>query len=123
MSGFRKTTKPTQSVEKQVETVQKVAPKESTSSSGKTYLNGAMTILNKKEGGVYLKINEGRKAGVVKLFAEVNGKMKEVTAIYSKSLEEELEDLVNRNVITEQQAEERFEKQSFIAANITLVVE
>ncbi len=122
MSGFRKTTKPTPSVEKQVETVQKVTSKpQGKSTSGTKYVNQVMNIVESKEGQIQLRMSQKTQA---KLFIQgEDGELREVTGFITKDPLVELDKSVAAGRMDASKAEAIKEKISFILGEVTVVAE
>lgn len=112
--GFRKRNE-AQAQEPVKETPKKEAPK---ASGGKTYHNNVLTIVAKKDGGVFLKINERNAEGVE---IRVNGKV--VTGIMTSDPIADLEDAVDKGRMDAKKAEELAKKLQNILGNVTLVTD
>ena len=122
MSGFRKTTKPAPSVEKQVETVQKVTSKpQGKSTSGTKYVNQVMNIVESKDGQIQLRMSQKTQA---KLFIQgEDGELREVTGFITKDPLVELDKSVAAGRMDASNAEAIKEKISFILGEVTVVAE
>jgi predicted nucleic acid-binding OB-fold protein len=95
----------------------KTPAKGSTGGGKKTYHNNALTILEGKDGSLYLQINPKSDIEI-----KVGGKV--VTGMISKDPMVELQESVESGRLTEERAEEIAAKiPEFIKANVTLVTE
>lgn len=115
MAGFRRR----EAAEPEAKVEAKASKPVAKSSGGgaKKYHNNALTILESKDGSLYLQISKNSNVEIM-----VDGRV--VTGMISKDPMVELEESVNAGRLTEERAEEIAAKiPSFIKANVTLITE
>jgi len=114
--GFRRTGPKAEVAETQPAKVES-KPVAKSSSGGKTYHNDIMTILEDKNGGLYLQISK-------KFEGEITVNGKKVTKVYSKDPFVKLEEDVASGRLSEEKAEAIASKiPEFIKSNVTFVTE
>lgn len=118
--GFRRKTQEAPKQEtKSVGSSSKTQQKQKSSGGGKSFHNDVFQILESKDGGMYLKLNEFKAEG---LEITVNGKT--VTGFISKDPMVQLEESVEAGRLSEEKAQEIADKiPEFVKANVTLVTE